>query len=621
VKIVIIIPKCRKEPTSYPPYGAVYIGTWLKQNGYEVELLNLDINRICNKEVIEHITKLKPDVVGFSAIVSTSYGYVKELTFALKKYSADLKIIMGGQLSNAANVVLSSMPMDVVVIGEGELTTVNLLKAFQNDQNLQEIPGIAFKQGNEVIFTPPGSQVQNLDSLPDPDWDLINMDFYLVDPFERWGSFNITKNFDHRFTEKKRQGKKSFTIMTGRGCSDWCSFCCRNIKGLRKNSADRILDMMEHLIKKYNVGYFTFGDESFSSHKKWVLDFLKKLDERNLDILFYVLGARVDTIDKELLIALKKSGCFMIEYGFEHGSQRMLDLMEKRSTIAENLKAYWWTKEVGLFTVPANVINMPGETSETINETIKFLTSLDVKNMQFFVNYAQAHPGTPLYDYALLTGMIVDEDRYLTNLTDMDAADTREAIKNGVLLNFSGLPLEEVLSWEKRIKDGIEQKLIKSEGKLYYINKVILGAGFRHLKIILMRGPKYYFKNHIQNAVDKIGRIAKILNKPVQNHPQNQNNNEISNTEDAIDQYSLNNDAIIHKIKGFKFTSRQKKPHENNNWIDYYIDEYDKSKLIRHPSLREINNRILEESGTGKNRKLEMTDTKTRVRRTSKITL
>ena len=146
----------------------------------------------------------------------------------------------------------------------------------------------------------------------------------------------------------------------------------------------------------------------------------------------------------------------MIEYGFEHGSQRMLDMMEKRSIVAENYKVYNWTRELGMHTVPSNVINMPGETQETINESIEFMKSLEgLEANNFFVNYAQAHPGTPLFDYALQTGMISDADEYLEKISDLDAADMHQAIETGVFMNFSGRPLDEVLSWKNYMQTQV----------------------------------------------------------------------------------------------------------------------------------------------------------------------
>ena len=121
----------------------------------------------------------------------------------------------------------------------------------------------------------------------------------------------------------------------------------------------------------------------------------------------------------------------------------MLDSIEKRTTVSQNYQAHIMTmKEAGLFTVPAFIINMPGETSETIAETIQFVKSLELDDVTFIAKYAQPQPGTPLYEFALLKGMITDEDEYLTNLSEIHPGDLEGAFKNKTLFNFSGQPLE-----------------------------------------------------------------------------------------------------------------------------------------------------------------------------------
>ncbi len=469
-KTLLIVPPCGPTPTSYPPYGALYIGTYLQNKGYEVKILNLDIERMDNDKALEKIKEYGPDVVGFSAIVSSSYKFVKSLSWKIKTSCPEIIMLMGGQLSYAAKVTLQNTPIDLVVIGEGENTILKLYEYLQKNnsredvfgkaykekngewvcenQNLSwlgQIKGIAYKEKNgEVIYTDQVDQVKNLDDLSIPNYELIDMDKYLWTGQDRFRGFPIK---DKRFFEPHRKDKTAFTIMTGRGCQAKCSFCTRGVRGLRKHSPEYILDSMDFLIKKYNVGYFTFGDESFISSKRWVLDFLKKLKERNFDVLFYILGARVEHIDRELLWALKDAGCFMIEYGYETGSQRMLDTIEKRTTIAENYRTQIMTEEAGLATVPAFIINLPGETSETISETIQFIKSMKLDEAKFTVKYAQAQPGSPLYEYAQLKGLIEDEDEYLSRIDDVHPSYLREAIANKVFFNFSEQPMEEVQGW------------------------------------------------------------------------------------------------------------------------------------------------------------------------------
>ena len=109
-------------------------------------------------------------------------------------------------------------------------------------------------------------------------------------------------------------------------------------------------------MNKYNVGFFSFGAELFFPNKKYYWEFIDGIKSRKLDILFYIAGARVNTVDKDILLALKETGCWMIEYGFESGSQKMLDIMEKGTTVEQNIQVARWTKEAGLLPCPPSFL-------------------------------------------------------------------------------------------------------------------------------------------------------------------------------------------------------------------------------------------------------------------------
>jgi len=606
----MVVPQCREDTTSYPPYGALYIASWLIQNGYDAEIYNMDSNRYTVSQLIEKIHEYKPDVVGLSGIVSTSYKYIKDMALAIKNDKPDITVILGGQLSRAADVVLNNTSVDYVVIGEGEVIMLSLLAHLKGKHSIDEVKGIAYRKNGEIVHTPPGDQIRDMDSLGQPFWEMIEMDRYLQHPLERWGDFiNSGAQFSKHFTDNLDDDVKAFTIMTGRGCTDWCTFCTRNIKGLRKHSQEFVLDMIEHLQKTYNVQYFCFGDESFISNKKWVYEFIDQMKARNLNIVFYILGARVDTVDYDLLKALKGAGCFMIEYGFEHGSQRMLDMMEKRSIVAENYKVYNWTRELGMHTVPSNVINMPGETQESINESIAFLQSL--KGLQpnsFFVNYAQAHPGTPLFDYALKTGLISDADDYLEKLSDLEIADWHVAVKKGIFLNFSGRPLDEVQSWQSQM-----YKKVNGQAGIKGLFRVTLFRIRRHTGLIFWLGLINYLTKYGPVIVEKI-KYHYINKKVVKSEMYKQADVSVVNP-----QIGMDDEVLIKKIKKFQYTDRKIKTMNVGQYtMDYYEDTYDNTKITRGPSLREF---VESASVQSQSNSSDLTDTKKEMKHVQVVNL
>jgi hypothetical protein len=206
------------------------------------------------------------------------------------------------------------------------------------------------------------------------------------------------------------------------------------------------------LKEKHGVSFIDVCDENFGSDAKLTHELVDRLGE--MDIAWRCAGVRAHTVTKEVLLHWKRNGCTAVNYGVESGSQRMLDIMEKKTSVEDNINALRWTAEAGLNTVVQLVIGMPGETNQTIRETIEFLktvsSSLIVSQKKapsdfISVNYAQALPGTPLYEWAREHGYIGieidDEEKYLLRVSDIDA------YAEDHFINYTGLPMLQVLMW------------------------------------------------------------------------------------------------------------------------------------------------------------------------------
>ena len=185
------------------------------------------------------------------------------------------------------------------------------------------------------------------------------------------------------------------------------------------------MERIDFLIEKYNVGFINFADENFGTDKKWLSQFIEEIKKR--DIIWRVAGMRVNTIDPELIKKMKDAGCIYLQFGMESGSQKMLDIMEKVTKVEQNYNAIKWLTENNLFTTVQLVIGMPGETPETIKETSRFTSyvveqSSDADPNALSINFAQALPGTPLYETGRGKGIIGqtmdDEEKYLLKISD-----------------------------------------------------------------------------------------------------------------------------------------------------------------------------------------------------------
>ncbi|MFH1593922.1 MAG: radical SAM protein [Candidatus Omnitrophota bacterium] len=471
--LLIVIPPLGMKNTVYPPYGSMYIASALRDSGYVPEILDIDTERITIKEIIERIKEIDPKYIGISGIIATSYIYVKELSREIRRAFPHKTQILGGGLSSAALVVLNNSDIDIVVCGEGDVTIVELIKCLEGKGDLKSIAGICYRKDSKPVFTDKRQLIINLDKLPYPAFDLVNMDKYLPDGVGLIRKFGMDIS-DERIYSPSRK-KRMITIPTSRGCFNECSFCFRAYKGLRVHSIKYIFDFIEYCIEKFNVGFFTFGDECFAPSKKRNWEFIEEYKRRKLDIIFRILGMRVDTVDRDILHGFKEIGCWMIEYGFESGSQRMLNIINKRVTVKQNVDAALWTKEAGIYTSPALVLGMPGETDESIEETIEFLKSLNFNFKQYQWKYAIPIPGSQLYKYAKLIGIIKDEDKYLSSLAG-DAGDGNFSV------NLTDLPDRVVAGWAGRLKNSLDMDYLDRNRK----KKNRLPARFAHF-IMLVR--------------------------------------------------------------------------------------------------------------------------------------
>jgi len=498
------------QPHISPPYGAMYIARSLMDEGHEVRIeVSSNWNNIGYQELCSRIEKYSPDAIGFSATICLGYAYVKKASQIIRQRFPDLKILVGGGLTSAAGVLLTNTDVDIAVIGEGEITIKELAERIENKWNYDDVKGIAYKKGDRVLQSPRRLPVANIDHLGYPAFDLVPMGKYLKNIHAILKAFPSYRKWDKRFFEP-HYNTRMFRVPTARGCISKCSFCYRHMKGIRHFSLDYLFDYIEFIMDKYNTNQFSFGDECFSSSKKWTLKFIKSLKKRKLNIMFQIIGMRVDTVDKEILHELKESGCWMIEYGFESGSQKMLNVMDKGVSVNDNINVAQWTKEAGIYTSPAFVIGMPGETAETINETIEFLKKIKYDYFQY--TYAFPVPGTPLYEYALLKGLITDEDKYLEGICNVAP---NNFIESNMFVNFTNEDRATVMKWpkmmEKALRSNAEYLSQFYFSKLRNVYNYIKKDGFVDYIANFAKRKINFYKIKMENSCKNKHRVSPKL--------------------------------------------------------------------------------------------------------------
>ncbi len=507
MKILLCSIAIRAEPATFPPVACTSLINLLLKNGYQAKFYDIDAKRPSPEELYSFFKARQFDLVGISAVVSTGYKYVKDLSVIIKRASAHTQIILGGNLAAAYKIILQKTKVDICVIGEGERPLLGLVRHYEkyadfkpSSPDLYDIKGITFLGLNGMPeFT--GHQCGRGDSVSQPDYELLqrfsDINHYILDPYSR-----TDFAYDQRSYAARRRGKKLATVFTSKGCINCCTFCHRWVKGYRIAPVKDVIGTMKELIDKFNVGFFCLSDECFGENKGWLNEFIESI--RPLDVLFQIGAARVTLLkqDQAIIRRLKEVGLTAIYFGMESGSDKMLSIMEKNATAAENLLAAKICAQAGVYTSIQLVIGMPGENERTINKTIEFVKSA-TGNLpyppQLSVNYLQALPGTPAYEFlrkhGFLGNTIEDEERYLIGISNINACEYRQYI------NVSEEPSSKAALWQKKIYFLVKVHWFKKNGYPFLDNKLfpeyrsVEPVNTKYVKRLISYKAKFFLLN------------------------------------------------------------------------------------------------------------------------------
>jgi len=387
------------------PQGLASIATVLRNAGHDVVIYNQDQYHYPEAHLTDYLIKNRFDAVGVS-IIGGYYQYRKllKISEAINLVPNRPYYILGGHgPAPEPEYFLEKTGADVIVIGEGEITGVELLDAWENKKGLSSVNGIAYLDGGKLVVTKPRELIKDLDSIPFPAWDLFPMDYYAL-----LRAPNIKNN----------QG--AFPVLSGRGCPFKCNFCYRLDKGFRARSPENIIEEIQILKKDYHISYILFSDELLMSSAQRTMTLCEAFIKANLNISWSCNG-RLNYAKPEVLKAMKRAGCVFINYGIESMDDRMLKVMNKALTTAQIIKGVEATLAEGISPGLNIIFGNIGETAEILQKGVDFLLKYDDHAQLRTIRPVTPYPGSPLYYYAIEKGLLKDcADFYENKHTNSD---------------------------------------------------------------------------------------------------------------------------------------------------------------------------------------------------------
>lgn len=405
------------------PLGVTYLASYIRDySDYEVQILDLyaedflkytsrmedsDVLNLATGKLLDAISFLKPEIIGFSALFLYQYNLVKALARAVRDANPEIKIILGGFSTVAAEVALHDIPaLDMVFIGEAEKPLLKVIEGGFDGRSFEGINGIGYRKGNQIQLNRTPDLVTDLSKIPFPAFDLLPLESY-----------------------KKILGRNESPFLTTRGCPFNCNFCSSRLYAgnvLRRRSHDDLMSEVKKLRDIYEIDFLWIRDDNFNCNREHAKTFLRGLIDGGLTVPWCDSNSfHVNSTDEELLDLCKASQCAEVIFAIESGSPRVLkEVMNKKVDLNHAMKIAEYCKRINLPFECYFVIGNPGETKEEIQQTIDFTMLLQPDHCVFSI--ATPFPGTRYYETALERGYLKNDYQSITDMKYMQATMATE---------------------------------------------------------------------------------------------------------------------------------------------------------------------------------------------------
>jgi len=460
------------------PLGLGYLASFLSSKNTGIEIRVLDTG-IANKRETASFFADKYDIVGIS-VTTRAFTEAVQIAKTLKHINPHVPIVFGGpHVSIMMQQVMKEPSIDLAVYGEGELTFDELVKLFRENPNqpsaesFARIKGLIYRNNGSVVVTPPRELIQDLDGLPFPAFHLF--------PMERY------------------PGK--YQMITSRGCPFSCVFCASSQIWKRKwraRSPENIVAEVEYLINNFRPRPIDFHDDNFNVSRKRVNAICDLFIEKNLKIPWSLWGFRADVVDADIARKMRRAGCTNVAVGVESANNEMLIRMGKKETIEQINTCIDFLQSAGIDVIGQFMIGNPGETLETVRESIKFIKKSKLSKALW--GCAVPFPSTGLWDYVQECGhFLVEPD-----------CTRFEEIEPRVIFETPDFTREDRLEALRLVRDaGMLPSGSVSKSLFGRLKKVISLIWFKYLYGYLPLSVSYrlyFFLRRLNTKFSRVGR-------------------------------------------------------------------------------------------------------------------
>ncbi|MFC1917796.1 B12-binding domain-containing radical SAM protein [Chloroflexota bacterium] len=368
-----------RKASIWPPLNLAILAAIAEKEGHEVRIIDGEAEDVSQSQMIQEVLVWKPDIIGMT-IATPFYHIAVELAVGIKLAASHIPIVIGGAHITALREEALDSSFDYGFIGEADYSWPVFLNLYERGKAISGVKGIIYRDNGEVRFPGEAVPVEDLDTVPLPARHLLKMDKYYI------GTMRGNKNFT--------------SIMFTRGCPFSCIFCSTQVSGkrLRKKSVRLLIDEIKSVISDFGIRHFYFADDNLTIDRNYTLEMCDLIEQENLNITFDG-STRANLVDEELISRLAKCGLIRLSFGLESVNSEVRRIMRKEVPLDAYEKANKLVNKYDIECLNSVMIGMPGDTAETIQETLDYLRQArEIK--QANCSIAMPYPGTELLEMA-----------------------------------------------------------------------------------------------------------------------------------------------------------------------------------------------------------------------------